>query len=56
MKKASLWFLAVVFCCSLVMNSCSDDFFMHCIGTWWKNTAIDPKAMPTASRSGNIRQ
>ena len=21
-----------------------DDFFMHCIGTWWKNTPIDPKA------------
>ncbi len=79
MKKANLWILAAVFCCSLVMNSCtddtamadnpvpapeqasaedpgkwwidesymdksvklSDDFFMHCIGTWWKNTPIE---------------
>ena len=82
MKRVNLWILAAVFCCSLVMNSCSDgtvmpdnpvpapeqasaqdpgkwwidesymdksvklsdDFFMHCIGTWWKNTPIDPKA------------
>ncbi len=80
MKKTNLWiFLAALFCCSLVMNSCtddtamadnpvpapeqasaedpgkwwidesymdksvklSDDFFMYCIGTWWKNTTLD---------------
>lgn len=25
MKKANLWIWAALFCCSLVMNTCTDD-------------------------------
>ena len=28
MKRVNLWILAALFCCSLVMNSCSDDTAM----------------------------